>query len=85
MTGAESCRWTTSAIRFQWDRTDLNRHQVRLRVRYAAANTSIPLSSQFSLLLADQSARRESNPRSGPYKRPAITVELRAASGAGGI
>ena len=35
--------------------------------------------------MAGQSARRESNPRSGPYKRPALTVELRAASGAGGI
>ena len=36
------------------------------------------------LLSAYHSARRESNPRSGPYKRPALTVELRAASGAGG-
>jgi hypothetical protein len=56
-----------------------------LRARYAAANTSIPLSSLLSSLLADQSARRESNPRSGPYKRPALTAELRAVSGAGGI
>ena len=31
-----------------------------------------------------QWARRESNPRPGPYKRPALTTELRAVSGAEG-
>src|SRR5207245_2903153 len=42
-----------------------------LRARYAAASTSIPsLSSRFSSSLADQSARKESNPRPGPYKSP---------------
>ena len=83
ITGAESCRWTTSACRFQWDRKDLNLHQVRLRARHAAASTSIPSLSLFSPLSADLSARRESKPRPGPYKGPALTAELRAASGAG--
>ena len=46
-----------------------------LRARYAAANTLIPC-------IAGQSARKESNPRPGPYKRPALTTELRAVSGA---
>ncbi len=34
--------------------------------------------------LRPQWARRESNPRPGPYKRPALTTELRAVSGAEG-
>ena len=50
-----------------------------LRVRCAAANTLIPFSP---LLTRREWARRESNPQSDPYKRPALTVELRAASGA---
>ena len=49
-----------------------------LRVRCAAANTLIP-SSPF--LTRREWARRESNPQSDPYKRPALTVELRAAMG----
>ena len=49
-----------------------------LRVRYAAASTLIPCRSY-------QSARKGSNLRLDPYKRPALTVELRAAfSRAGG-
>ncbi len=49
-----------------------------LRVRCAAASTLIPC--RFY-----QSARKESNLRPDPYKRPALTVELRAAfSRAGG-
>ena len=44
-----------------------------LRVRCAATSTLIPC--RFS-----QSARKESNLRPDPYKRPALTVELRAAS-----
>ena len=44
-----------------------------LRARHAAASTLIPCSFAF------QSAREESNPRPGPYKRPALTTELRAA------
>lgn len=39
-----------------------------LRVRCAAASTLVP----------SESARRESNPRPGPYKGPALTAELRA-------
>ena len=50
-----------------------------LRVRYAAANTLIPC-----FVSSPQLARRESNPRPGPYKRPALTTELRAVSGAEG-
>src|SRR5262245_37313342 len=44
-----------------------------LRARHAAASTLIPY-------LCFQSARRESNPRPGPYKRPALTTELRASN-----
>lgn len=43
-----------------------------LRVRCAAASTLIPS-------CVGQSARRESNPRPDPYKRSALTAELRAA------
>ena len=50
-----------------------------LRVRCAAASTLIPSSP---LLTRRKWARRESNPQSDPYKRPALTVELRAVSGA---
>ena len=49
-----------------------------LRVRCAAANTLIPYSP---FLTRREWARRESNPQSDPYKRPALTVELRAAIG----
>ena len=52
-----------------------------LRVRCAAASTLIPSSP---LLTRRKWARRESNPQSDPYKRPALTVELRAVSGAEG-
>ena len=44
-----------------------------LRVRCAAASTLIPSSAS----LRAEWARRESNPQSDPYKRPALTVELR--------
>jgi hypothetical protein len=43
-----------------------------LRVRCAATSTLIPSS-------VHKSARKESNLLPGPYKRPALTVELRAA------
>ncbi len=46
-----------------------------LRARCAAADTLIPC----ILLTSTQWARRESNPRPGPYKRPALTTELRAS------
>ena len=49
-----------------------------LRVRCAAANTLIPSSP---LLTRREWARRESNPQSDPYKRPALTVEPRAVIG----
>ncbi len=49
-----------------------------LRVRCAAASTLIPCSA---FLTRAEWARRESNPQSDPYKRPALTVELRAAPG----
>ncbi len=49
-----------------------------LRVRCAAANTLIPCSP---FVTRREWARRESNPQSDPYKRPALTVELRAATG----
>ena len=52
-----------------------------LRVRYAAANTLIPCIFVHS---RRNGRRRESNPRPGPYKRPALTTELRAVSGAEG-
>ena len=58
---------------FQWDQRDLNPHRSGLRVRCAAASTLVPSRSH-------QSARKESNLRPDPYKRPALTVELRAAS-----
>ena len=35
------------------------------------------------MLPRSDSARKESNPRRGPYKRPALTTELRAAAFAG--
>ena len=35
--------------------------------------------------LLRQSARKESNPRPGPYKSPALTTELRAALGPEGV
>ena len=55
-----------------------------LRARHAAASTLIPCSDFFTRA---EWARRESNPQSDPYKRPALTVELRAVnvSGAEGI
>ena len=49
-----------------------------LRVRCAAASTLIPCSP---LLTRREWARRESNPQSDPYKRPALTTELRAVIG----
>ncbi len=50
-----------------------------LRARHAAASTLIPC----FLSLCLYSARRESNPRPGPYKRPALTTELRASGAEG--
>ncbi len=46
-----------------------------LRVRCAATSTLIPCSP---FCTRREWARRESNPQSDPYKRPALTVKLRA-------
>ena len=55
-----------------------------LRARHAAASTLIPCSCfAFAVCMRAQWARRESNPRPGPYKRPALTTELRAVAIAG--
>ena len=58
-----------------------------LRVRCAAADHAAHgarLGPGFLLSLrAQQWARRESNPQSDPYKRPALTVELRAVKPSG--
>ena len=52
-----------------------------LRARHAAANTLIPIANKFPTHSQSANwARRESNPRPGPYKRPARTAELRAAT-----
>ena len=69
----------------QWDQRGSNPHRVRLRARHAATSTLIPCSCFASrcFSLRAQSARRDSNPRRGPYKRPALTTELRAAAIAG--
>ena len=63
------CRWTTSAF-LSVGPEGLEPSPGGLRVRCAAANTLIPV--------IVQSARRESNPRPDPYKRSALTAELRA-------
>ena len=70
-------RWTTSAF-VSVGPEGLEPSLGGLRVRCAAANTLIP----FSASLRREWARRESNPRSDPYKRPALTVEL-PATGSG--
>lgn len=69
----------------QWDQRGSNPHRVRLRARHAATSTLIPYSCFASrcFSLRAHSARRESNPRRDPYKRPALTTELRAAAIAG--
>ena len=69
--------WTTSAITSVGPE-GLEPSPGGLRVRCAATSTLIP----FSASLRAEWARRESNPQSDPYKRPALTVELRAVSGA---
>jgi hypothetical protein len=51
-----------------------------LRARHAATSTLIPIRVRFS---HSDSARRESNPRPGPYKRPALTTEPRASGAEG--
>jgi hypothetical protein len=68
-------RWTTSAFPSVGSE-GLEPSPIWLRARHAAASTLIPY-------LFFHSARRESNPRPGPYKRPALTTELRAAAIAG--
>ncbi len=70
-------RWTTSAIASVGPE-GLEPSPGGLRIRYAAANTLIPCSP---FLTRREWARRESNPQSDPYKRPALTVELRAVTG----
>jgi hypothetical protein len=50
-----------------------------LRAKHAAANTLIPCLSLVSFLQRAKSARRELNPRPRPYKRLALTAELRAS------
>ena len=67
-------RWTTSAITSVGPE-GLEPSPGGLRVRCAAASTLIPCSPFFT---RREWARRESNPQSDPYKRPALTVELRA-------
>ena len=72
-------RWTTSAFHSVGSE-GLEPSPTWLRARHAASNTLIPF--RLFLLVASllaQSARRESNPRPGPYKRPALTTELRAS------
>ena len=73
-------RWTTSAY-LSVGSEGLEPSPGGLRVRCAAASTLIPCSVHSHA----QSARRESNPRPGPYKRPALTTELRAAVGPKGL
>ena len=63
------CRWTTSAW-FSVGPEGLEPSPARLRAGDAAANTLVP---------SIESARRESNPRLGAYKAPALTAELRAS------
>src|SRR5208283_4262830 len=69
--------WTTSAF-LPVGPEGLEPSPGGLRVRCAAASTLIPSSP---LLTRREWARRESNPQSDPYKRPALTVELRAVIG----
>ncbi len=79
ITGAASSPLDDQCLSCQWDQRDLNHHRSGLRVRCAAASTLVPCRCP------PQSARKESNLRPDPHKRPALTVELRAAlSGAGG-
>lgn len=68
--------WTTSAITSVGP-DGLEPSPAWLRARYAAANTLIPCILSFQL------ARKESNLRPGPYKRPALTTELRASGAEG--
>ena len=71
------CHWTTSACPLVGPE-GLEPSPGGLRVRCAAANTLIPSRIR-------KSAQKESNLRPDPYKRPALTVEPRAAfSRAGG-
>ena len=72
-------RWTTSAFH-SVESEGLEPSPTWLRARHAATSTLIPL---VLLLPRSESARKESNPRRGPYKRPALTTELRAAAIAG--
>ena len=75
-------RWTTSAY-LSVGSEGLEPSPTWLRTRHAAANTLIPSFVFFrsvpAVLVQEHLARRESNPRSDPYKRPALTVELRPA------
>ena len=77
-------RWTTSAF-VQVGSEGLEPSPTWLRARHAATSTLIPCSCFASrcFSLRAQSARRESNPRRGPYKRPALTTELRASGAEG--
>ena len=62
-------RWTTSAFRSVGSE-GLEPSPTWLRARHAAASTLIPC--LVVLVFCADSARRESNPRPGPYKRPAL-------------
>ena len=83
-------RRITSAVSWPHARPVLFRPQVGpeglepspggLRVRCAATSTLIPL---FCMFTCAESARRESNPRLYPYKRYALTTELRASGAEG--
>ena len=73
-------------VRFNWRVSQVGPEGLEpsptwLRARHAASNTLIP--NRNVLSLRAKWARRESNPRPGPYKRPALTTELRAAIKAG--
>src|SRR5262249_10090728 len=82
ITGAESSPLDDQCLSHSVGPEGLEPSPTWLRARHAAANTLIPFC--FPLVLRAQSARRESNPRPDPYKRPALTTELRAISGAEG-
>ena len=62
----------------QSERADLNRRSPGPRTNAAHGARLGPV---FRFCTRAEWARRESNPQSDPYKRPALPVELRAATG----
>jgi hypothetical protein len=79
---SSSSLWPRASRLFSVGSEGLEPSPTWLRARHAASNTLIPCSC-FVVRVRAQWARRESNPRPGPYKRPALTTELRAAAIAG--